>query len=71
MEELGIIAFKADFTLKNPDIAAQLKEFKRAGVPMNIIYSAKDPNNPILLDANLTLEYLIQKLEQAGPSLYR
>ncbi len=68
MEELGVIAFKADFTLKNPDIAAQLKAFKRAGVPMNIIYPANDPDNPILLDANLKLEYLLEKLEQAGPS---
>lgn len=68
MEELGVIAFKADFTSKDPDIAAQLRQFKRAGVPMNIIYPAKDPDNPILLDANLKLEYLLEKLEQAGPS---
>ncbi len=71
MEELGVIAFKADFTSEDPDIAAQFSNFNRPGPPMNVIYRANNPHEPILLDVELSLDYLLEKLEEAGPSVHK
>jgi len=68
MQEYGVLALQGDFTSGDPTIAAMLKKYDRAGVPLNLIFPAGRPNDPILLTPSFTKQYLLDKLEEAGPS---
>ena len=68
MQEFGISLFRGDFTLYDEEIAGMLKKHSRAGVPLNLIYPAGKPDHPILLRPNLAMKYLLDKLQEAGPS---
>lgn len=65
---LGVVPFQADFTLGDPDIFAALQEQQRPGPPLNVIYPAGKPDEPIVLKVLFSKEYLLQKLGEAGPS---
>ncbi len=62
------IAIKADYTNSDPNIAEDLLRFGRDGVPLNVIYPAGRPNEPIVLPTILTKNTVIEALKQAGPS---
>ncbi len=64
----GTIPIKADFSDESPDIAADLASFGVSGVPLNVIYPAGRPNEPIVLPTILTKNVVIDALKQAGPS---
>jgi thiol:disulfide interchange protein DsbD len=66
LKVLDAVAFVGDFTSGDADIFAVLQKHDRAGVPLNLIYPAGRPGSPIVLDPNLTKEYLLKKLEEAG-----
>ena len=68
MQEFGILLFRGDFTSYDEEIAGMLKKHSRAGVPLNLIYPAGKPDHPILLRPNLAMKYLLNKLQEAGPS---
>jgi thiol:disulfide interchange protein len=68
MKKLGVVPFKADYTLKDPQITEDLERFGRSGVPMYVIYPAGKPDQPILLDTIPTKSSVIRNLEKAGPS---
>ncbi|MGB2986205.1 MAG: thioredoxin family protein, partial [Phycisphaerae bacterium] len=68
IESLSVIPFQGDFTSGNDGIAAELRKHGRAGVPLNLIYPAGKPDDPIVLQTNLNKRYLLQKLDEAGPS---
>jgi thiol:disulfide interchange protein DsbD len=68
MEEYGVIPMQGDWTGRGPEIAAMLAKYDRAGVPLNLIFPAGRPDEPIVLTPNLTKQYLLDKLEEAGPS---
>jgi len=68
MKALGVVPFQGDFTLRDPLIAEALRKHSRAGPPLNLIYPPGQPDNPLVLRTNLTREYLLEKLDQAGPS---
>ncbi|MFH0980002.1 MAG: protein-disulfide reductase DsbD domain-containing protein [Planctomycetota bacterium] len=68
MKALGVVPFKADFTSGDPRIFEVLQQHGRAGVPLDLIYPAGKPDAPIVLRTNLTKRYLVQKLDEAGPS---
>ena len=66
MAALGAVAFQADFTDFNQDIADALIRFKGSNlVPLNLIYPPGRPDKPIVLDTNLTTSYLLQKIDEA------
>ncbi len=69
LKELDIVTFRGDFSFGDETIFETLQKFDRAGVPLNLIYPAARPDQPIVLRPSLTKTYLLQKLEQAGPSL--
>ncbi len=69
MEELGVVAFRGDFSFGDERISAMLKKHDRPGVPLNLVYPPNQLDDPIVLRPNLTKEYLVSKLEQAGRSL--
>ena len=68
MEALGVVPLQGDFTSGDPEIKAMLDRYDRPGVPLNLIYPAGKPDEPIVLRPNLTRQYLLEKLDQAGPS---
>jgi len=66
IRSMGIVPLRGDFTTGDPEIAKVLKEHDRAGVPLDLLYPAGSPDQPIVLRPNLTREYLLEKLEEAG-----
>lgn len=65
---LGVVLFQADFTSGDPEIFAALQAHGRLGPPLNVIYPAGRPDEPIVLKVRFSKEYLLQKLDEAGPS---
>lgn len=68
MKAMGIIPFEADFTFGDPDIAAELQRHGQPGVPLNLIYPAGKPDQPIKCKTLFSKQYLLDKLDEAGPS---
>ena len=66
MRALDVIPFRGDFTSEEPAIAAALRKHGRAGPPLNLIYPAGRADRPIVLHPNLTLGYLLEKLDEAA-----
>jgi thiol:disulfide interchange protein DsbD len=66
--ELGVVPLQGDHTTGDERIAAMLRKHNRTGVPLNLIYPAGRLDDPIVLRSNLTKQYLLEKLRQAGPS---
>ena len=70
-QSLGVIAFRADFTDGNERIFEALQRFGRPGPPLNLIYPAGKHDAPIVLDILFSKQYLLDKLDEAGPSRVR
>ena len=68
MQRLGVVPFQADFTTGDREIFAFLQKHGRPGVPMNLIYPADRPDDPIVMPVLFTLPQLLAKLDEAGPS---
>ena len=68
MESCGMIPFQADFTSEDPEIANALHHFNRAGPPLNLIYRPDHPEEPIVLNTNLTKPYFLGILDQVCES---
>ncbi len=64
LAEKNIVPIKADWTNSNPEITAALKSFGRVGVPLYVLYPAKDPANPIVLPELLTESILVDALKK-------
>jgi len=60
-----IVAFKADWTKKNPEITEALRTFGRVGVPLYVFYPAGEPKAPVILPEILT-ESIVLKSLSAG-----
>jgi thiol:disulfide interchange protein len=71
MRDQCVIPLKADFTLEDPDILAELQKFGRSGVPLNVIFPAGKPGEPIVLPEQLVgrIELVADKLAEAGPTM--
>ena len=60
----GVAYLKADWTLRDPVIAADLARFGRAGVPLYLVYPAGG-GEPVVLPAILTEGMVLKALAQA------
>jgi thiol:disulfide interchange protein DsbD len=60
-----VVAFQGDFTTGDDAIESVLKSFRRAGVPLNLIYPPGRLEAPIVLETNLTTSYLLKKFSEA------
>jgi thiol:disulfide interchange protein len=60
----GIVKLKADWTNGDPTITKLLQQFGRPGVPLYVLYVAKD-QEPIVFPELLTKSMLLEKLENA------
>jgi len=61
----GIVAIKADWTTRNPDITRLLAKFERSGVPLYVIFPAGKPLEPIVLPEVITSSMVIEAIERA------
>jgi thiol:disulfide interchange protein DsbD len=68
MKEYNVIPYEADYTLPVPEIKEDLDHFKKAGVPLYLVYKPGDTENPIVLPEVLTPAVVINALKEAGPS---
>jgi thiol:disulfide interchange protein DsbD len=56
---------KADWTRRDPEIAADLARFGRAGVPLYLVYGAKG-GDPAILPSILTQGVVVKALDAAA-----
>ena len=66
LEETGTLAFRADNTLFDPEIAEELRRRGRAGVPMVLVYPAGLEAEPRILPEILTPGTVLEALEWAA-----
>jgi len=66
---LKVVFLKADWTRQDPNVTRLLRKFERSGVPLYVIFSAKNPDKPIVLPEIITKDIVLSKLAEAGPSL--
>lgn len=64
---LGFVLLKADWTNRNPEIAAILRSFGRSGVPLYVVYPAGRAAPPLVLPEVLTPGLLLDKLNEIRP----
>ena len=67
VEEQNVAMFKADWTRRDDVIRSKLAEFGKAGVPLYLMYSPDDPENPEVLPELLIRQMVITKMEEAAP----
>lgn len=68
LARLNVVPVKADFTSYDKSIRDELNEYGRNGVPLNIIFPAGKPDEPIILSETLTQSAVLDALKKAGPS---
>ena len=68
MRDMRVIPIKADFTKRNPAMAAEIKAWERPTVPLNLVYPAGKPDEPIKLPVILTPGLVREALQNAGAS---
>jgi suppressor for copper-sensitivity B len=68
MEEMGVVAIKADWTEKSEDISKWLHKFDGGGIPHYVVVPAKDPTKPLVFGGTLTESFVESQLRKAGPS---
>ena len=66
LDELGGVAFRADYTNKDPRIAAELKRYERAGVPLVLVFPRKVTGPAIILPTALTPGLVLEALGRAA-----
>jgi thiol:disulfide interchange protein DsbD len=65
MNSSGIVAVRADWTNRNPDITRLLAQFGRSGVPLYVIFPAGKPDQPIVLPEVITKSMVLEAIRKA------
>lgn len=68
MRDLMVVPFRADYTVEDPEIKADLAKYKRAGVPMYLVIPGGRPKGAVVLPEILTQKVVNGALRAAGPS---
>ena len=66
LKAINAVALLADYTRENPVMAAELKRFGRAGVPLVVVYPRHAADAPLVLPEVLTPGLVLVALEQAA-----
>lgn len=69
LKSLNVVTLRADWTRQDPTISRLLQKFGRSGVPLYVVFPAKNPTAPIVLPEVISQELVVQKLDEAGGSL--
>ncbi len=67
LKEINALALVGDNTLSPPEIAEELRRYGRAGVPLNLVYPAKQGADPIVLPTLLSKGIILEALDRAAP----
>ncbi len=67
LRQMNAVALRADNTDPNEAIAAELKRFGRAGVPLVLVYPVDPAKPPLVLPTLLTEGLVLQALHAAAP----
>ena len=62
LKQLNAVTLMGDFTREDPAIRAELKKFKRAGVPLVLVYPAAADKKPKVLPEFLTKQTVLDNL---------
>jgi thiol:disulfide interchange protein/DsbC/DsbD-like thiol-disulfide interchange protein len=65
-KDLDVVAVRADWTNRNPDITRLLRKFGRSGVPLYVVFPPGRRNEPIVLPEVITTGMVIGALEKAA-----
>jgi thiol:disulfide interchange protein DsbD len=68
IKSLKIVPFLADHTDENPAITAELAKYKRAGVPLVLVFPPDPEAEPIVLPEVLTPSLMLDALDKASSS---
>lgn len=68
LKALKVVTMKVDWTTQDPVITKLLNKFNRSGVPLYVIFPAKNATAPIVLPEVITPDLVVEKLNEAGPS---
>ena len=63
-ESNNITIIVADWTNKNAEIGNELRKYGRAGVPLYLLISPKDPKKPIILPSVLTQSIIVEAVDK-------
>jgi thiol:disulfide interchange protein DsbD len=66
LKEIGAEAFLGDFTDNDPRVAAELRRYHRAGVPLVLVYPKDPASEPMVLPTILTPGIVAEALDRAG-----
>lgn len=66
LKSIEAATLMGDFTLEDPAIAAQLREYRRSGVPLVLVYSINPDESPRVLPELLTESVVLSALEWAA-----
>ena len=66
LKEIGAVAFLADFTDEDPRIAAELRRYGQAGVPLVLIYPKNPDLDAISLTGLFSPQTILDALEKAA-----
>ncbi len=66
MQQLDVVPFEGDYTVKVPTITKALQRYQRAGVPLYLVFRPNQPNDPIVLPELLTPGMVAEALKSAG-----
>ncbi|MCP5041262.1 MAG: thiol:disulfide interchange protein, partial [bacterium] len=66
IERLGVMTFRADWTLRDETIRAELARHGKAGVPVYLIYDPSRPERPQVLPELITVDLMQKALERAS-----
>jgi thiol:disulfide interchange protein DsbD len=66
--EYDVVTLKGDWTRRDPEITALLKEHGRAGVPFYAVYPAGNRDGVIVLPELINKKLVLDSLRKAGPS---
>ena len=65
-EEIGVVLVKADWTNRNSEITSLLNRFGRSGVPLYVLFQAGKFERPIVFPEIITVELVLEKLDEAA-----
>lgn len=66
LKAIEAVTLMGDFTLEDPAIAAQLREYRRSGVPLVLVYSINPDEAPRVLPELLTESIVLTALDWAA-----
>ncbi len=69
LDAIGALSLLGDYTYEDAAIAAELKKYGRAGVPLVVVFPADPEAQPIVLPELLTPGIVLEALEKAAPKV--